>query len=70
MIGHQAIGVEIERKFCFLILERGGESQVVVMRPENLPAVVAARDDVIEGSTDFDSGFPGHDAADATAGKW
>jgi hypothetical protein len=30
------------------------------VRSENLPAIIAAGDDVIEPAADFDSWFPGH----------
>jgi hypothetical protein len=47
VIGHQAIGVEIERKFIFLLLEQAGELEIVIVGPEYLSAIVAASDYVI-----------------------
>ena len=36
----------------------------------NLSTIIASSDEVIEASTDFDPGFPGHDARDAIAQRW
>ena len=44
VIGHQAIGIEIERKFIFLLLEQAGELEIVIVGPEYLSTIVAASD--------------------------
>jgi hypothetical protein len=60
MVWHQAISVEIEGKFGFLLLKQAGELDVIIVGPENLSTIIAASDDVIESPRDFDPWFPGH----------
>ncbi|MFY9556861.1 MAG: hypothetical protein WAV47_19280, partial [Blastocatellia bacterium] len=64
VIGHQAIGVEIEGQLHFLLSENAGESEVVVVRAENLSTIITASDQVIEAPADFDPWFPRHNARD------
>jgi hypothetical protein len=68
VVWHQAIGVEIEGKFGFLLLEQAGELEVIIVGPEDLSTIISARDDVVEPSSDFDPRFPGHDGADVIVG--
>ena len=65
VVWHQAISVEIEGKFGFLLLEQAGELEVVIVGPENLSTIIPAGDDVIEPSSDFDPWFPRHGGAEA-----
>jgi len=60
MVWHQAISVEIEGKFGFLLLKQAGGLEVIIVGPENLSTIIAASDDVIESPCDFDPWFPGH----------
>jgi hypothetical protein len=60
VIGHQAVGIKIEGPFVFLRLEKGQEPKIVIMRAENAPAIIAARDYVIEPAGYLDSGSPRH----------
>ena len=46
VIWHQAIGVEIERKFIFLLFG-AGELEIVIVGPEYLSPIVAASSYVI-----------------------
>ena len=62
MVWHQAISVEMEGKFGFLVLEQARELEVVIVGPENLSTIIPASDYVIEPSSDFDPWFPGHRA--------
>ena len=64
VIWHKAIGVEVEGKFGFLLLEQAGELQIIIVGPEDLSTIISARDDVVEPSSDFDPWFPGHDRPD------
>lgn len=65
MVGHQAVGVEIKREFSFLKLEHCCEPKIIVVRTKNLSAIIAASDDVIEASSDFDSWLSRHGSVDA-----
>lgn len=47
MVWHQAISVEIEGKFGFLLVEQAGELEVIIVGPEDLSSIIAASDDVI-----------------------
>jgi hypothetical protein len=61
VIWPQAIGVEIERKFSFLLLEQTGELEIVIVGPvgpEYLSTIIPASDFVISPSSDFDPRFP------------
>jgi hypothetical protein len=60
VVWHQAIGVEIERKFGFLLLEQDCEPEVIIVGPEDLTTIIPASDHVIEPSADFDPWFPRH----------
>ena len=62
VVWHQAIGVEIEGKFGFLLLEQDSEPEVVIMGPEDLSTIIPASDHVIEPSSNFDPWFPWHGA--------
>ena len=44
VIWHQAIGVEIERKFSFLLFEQTGELEIVIVGPEYLSTIIPASD--------------------------
>jgi hypothetical protein len=68
VIWHQAVCVEIEREFGFLLLENADEPEVIIVGPEYLSAIVAASDDVIEPSADFNPWSTRHGGADASAG--
>ena len=57
MVWHQAISVEIERKFGFLVLEQAREPEVVIVGPEDLSTIIPASDYVIEPPR-FRSRFP------------
>ena len=59
MVWHQAISVEIEGKFGFLLLEQAGELEVIIVGPENLSTIIAATDDVIESPAISILGFLG-----------
>jgi hypothetical protein len=48
VVWHQAISVEIEGKFGFLLLEQAGELEVIIVGPENLSSIIPAGDEVIE----------------------
>src|SRR5947207_305915 len=65
VVSHQAISIEKEGKFGFLLLEDGSELDVVVVRPEYLSTIIPSGDDVIEPSPDFDPWFSRHGGADA-----
>jgi hypothetical protein len=65
MVWHQAIRVEIEWKFGFLLLEQAGELEVIIVGPEDLSMIIPASDYVVEPSSDFDPWFPRHGGADA-----
>ena len=67
MVWHEAIGVQIEWEFGLLLLENAGELEVIIVGSKNLSAIVAARDDVIEPTADFDPWFTRHDGADVNA---
>ena len=69
VVWHQAISVQKEGKFGFLLLEDGGELEVVIVRPEYLSTIIPSSDDVIESSPDFDSWFSRHGGADAIVGR-
>jgi len=47
VIWHQAICVEIERKFVFLLLEQGGDFEIVIVAPEYLSTIIPSSDYVI-----------------------
>ena len=68
VIRHQAIGVEIEWQLGFLLLEDAGESEVVIVRPKYLSAIIPARDDVIEPTANFDPWFARHDGGKCMLG--
>ena len=68
VVWHQAISIEKEGKFGFLLLEDGGELEVVVVRSEYLSTIIPSRDDVIEPSPDFDPWFSRHGGANAIVG--
>ena len=55
MIGHQAVGIKVEREPRFLVGELEEEFAVVVVRREDELAIVASCDDVVEPSLDFES---------------
>jgi len=56
--GFQAISVEIEGKFGFLLLEQAGEFEVIIVGPEDLASIIPASDEVIEPTSDFDPLVP------------
>jgi hypothetical protein len=60
VVWHQAISVEIEGKFGFLMLDEAGELKVIIVGPEDLSSIISASDYVIEPSSDFDPWFPRH----------
>ena len=62
VVWHQAIGVEIEGKFGFLLLEQDSEPEVIIVGPEDLSTIIPASDQVIEPSSNFDPWFPWHGA--------
>ena len=47
VIWHEAICVEIERKFVFLLLEQAGEFEIVIVGPEYLSTIIPSSDYVI-----------------------
>ena len=55
VIGHQAVGIEVEREPRLLVGELQEEFAVVVVRSEDELAIVASSDDVLEPSLDFES---------------
>jgi hypothetical protein len=60
VVRHEAIGIKIEGKFGFLLLEDGRKLQVIIVRSEYLSTIISASDYVIEPAADFDSWLPGH----------
>ena len=64
MVWHQAVGVEIEREFGFLLLENAREPEVIIVGSENFATIVPASDDVTEPSADFDPWFARHGGAE------
>ncbi|HSF25699.1 MAG TPA: hypothetical protein VLE20_15845, partial [Blastocatellia bacterium] len=48
VVWHQAISVEIEREFGFLLVEQAGELQIIIVGPEYLSTIIPASDNVIE----------------------
>jgi hypothetical protein len=66
VVGHQAISVEKEGKFGLLTPERAGELEVVIKGSEELPANIAASDDVIEPAADFYPWLASHGGAEST----
>src|SRR5437867_8499038 len=60
VIGHQAVGVEIERTFRFLALEKEQKLKIVIVRSEYTPAIIPASDDVIEPTGYFNSRLASH----------
>ena len=68
LLSNQAIRVEIEGKFGFVLLEEAREVKVIIVGPEDLPSIIPASDHVIEPSSDFDSWFPRHGGTDTVAG--
>ena len=67
VVGHQTIGVEIERQIRFLPPENIGEPEIVVVGAEYLSAIIAASDNVIKPSADFDPWFARHGKAEFIA---
>jgi hypothetical protein len=61
VIGHEAVGVEVEREPGFLMSELNEESVVIIVGTEDELAVIAASDDVIEPALDLDSRFAHRD---------
>ena len=55
MIGHQAVGIKVEREPRFLVGELREEFAVVVVRREDELTIVASSNDVIEPCLDFES---------------
>ena len=55
MVGHQAIGVKVEREPGPLIGELEKEPAVIVIRFEDELAIIASGDDVVEPALDFES---------------
>jgi hypothetical protein len=55
VIGHQAVGIEVEREPRFLVGELQEQLAIVVVRSEDELAIVASSDDVVEPSLDFES---------------
>jgi hypothetical protein len=55
VVWHQAIGVEIEGKFGFLLLEQDSEPDVIIVGPEDFTTIIPASNQVIERSADFRS---------------
>ena len=66
VVGHQAIGIQIERQLQFLLLKNAGEPEIVVVRAECLSAIVPASDDVVEPSADLNARFSWHDGPQPT----
>ena len=54
---HQAISVKMERQFGLLRSELNKELLIVVIRPEDKLAVIAASDDVREPALNFEFGL-------------
>lgn len=48
VVWHQAISVEKEREFGFLLMEQAGELEVIIVGPKYLSTIIPASDDVIE----------------------
>src|SRR5262249_1678830 len=63
VVRHQAISVKVEQKLRFLNRQDGGQLDLVVSGTEDLLAIIAARDDVVEAARYFDPRFPGHKTA-------
>jgi hypothetical protein len=55
VVWHQAISVEIEGKFRFLLLDEARELKVIIVGPENLSTIIPASDYVLETSSDRSS---------------
>ena len=64
MVWHQAVGVEIEGEFGFLLLENAGEPEIIIVGSEYLSTIIPASDDVIEPSAYFDPWFARHGGAE------
>jgi len=68
VVWHQAIGVKIERQLRFLERQDIGEAEIIRIGAEDFSTVIAAGDDGIEPSGDFDSWFARHGSRDP--GEW
>ena len=64
VVWHQAVGVEIEGEFGFLLRENVSEPEIVVVGSEYLSPIIAASDDMIEPSPDLDPWFARHGGAE------
>jgi len=69
MVRHEAVSVQIEGQSGFLLLEYFEKSEIVGVGAEDLSAIIAARNDVIEAASQFDAWFPGHGGSDAIQGS-
>ena len=67
VIGHQAIGIKEEWKIGLLHRQQREELLIVSGRIEYLPAIIAASNNVIETTLDFNTCSAGHWTADASA---
>jgi hypothetical protein len=61
VVGHKAVRVQEEWKFALLHGQQRQELLVVCRRIEYLPAIIAARDHVIETTGNFGASFSGHE---------
>src|SRR6185436_7695506 len=70
VVRHQAISVEVEGKFGFLLLDEVGELKVIVSGSENLPSIIPPSNDVIEPSGNFDPWLPRHGGQMLSGDRW
>jgi len=57
VVGHQAVGVEVEGQLRLLLGKQGKQLEIVILRAEDELSIVAARNDVVEAALEFDSGL-------------